>query len=200
MTLPYGVVRKPSSKAPSHYNYFIIIKANLSRVFSIHGSTYCLRTNEHTHTCTLPKAARRADARTPQLVSHPYSAPLNWGPWHMVGARAAPPPLYGRYKFRIGFNTPIPRWPTRLTQLLCWMCHTQTQRHTLWCNPITTNECWREFFSFFFWWGELMQNFVFSPMYLNKNLTHLNLTLNCHMASMKEATKRKRKKTVLRRL
>lgn len=56
----------------------------------------------------------------------------------MVATHAtSPPPLYKRNKFRIGFNTSIPCWPTRLTQLLCWRCHTCKQTH-IWCNPIRT--------------------------------------------------------------
>lgn len=93
--------------------------------------------SEHPHSLNLLPVATPG----PWVVSHPYSIPLNWGPWHMVGTCAtSPPPLYERYKFRIGFNTSIPHWPTRLTQLLCWMCHTHTDTgtHTFWCNPIRT--------------------------------------------------------------
>jgi len=101
----------------------------------VHGSTSCL-----IQMCIPHQSVNLLPLVTPgpRVVSHPYSIPLNWGWYHMVGTRAtSPPPLYKRNKFRIGFNTSIPHWPTSLTQLLCWRCHTHRQTH-IWCNPIRT--------------------------------------------------------------
>lgn len=132
--------RAENLEAQSHWISFIFITGNLCQFCSagVYISTSCLITNEriHRHSLNLLPVATPG----PRVVSHPYSIPLNWGRWHMVGTRAtSPPPLYERYKFRIGFNTSIPHWPTRLTQLLCWICHTHT--HSFWCNPIRTCSC-----------------------------------------------------------
>lgn len=173
-----------SPEARSHWNYFIIIKANLSQFCSagVYSSTSCLRTNEQTLSHTLSKPATSGGARTPDLfLIHIQSLWIgDRDIWLVLALHPLypPPPLYERYKFRIGFNTPIPRWPTRLTQLLCWMCHTQTQRHTLWCNPIRT-ECWRGFLGGRWGGWGLMQKFFMMPVSWNKIMFKLELKLTC---------------------